>query len=206
MEKTILVCDRCGKELSASDCLKVCVEASYKCNTYQVLGDKPADLCDDCYKKFADYIKKFFEPVENEENHTCSCGGNCGGSHNCHNEKEEEINPIICDCFDNGRCNGTRERDECSCEGNPINCDFYDYIKVKGAKAYYDNYLDPKYRCPYWSTGKDRKRGGEEYEVCRDSQNCDKVKCHGDLRNCQFAGKKTIVDKFSSKINSFIKE
>lgn len=32
---------------------------------------------------------------------------------------------VPCDCHDNGRCNGTKERDECACGGNVALCDFY---------------------------------------------------------------------------------
>ena len=31
----------------------------------------------------------------------------------------------LCHCYDNGRCNGTREREECYCKGNTENCTFY---------------------------------------------------------------------------------
>jgi len=46
-----------------------------------------------------------------------------------------------CECFDfdgmcHGkpiyRCNGTRERELCSCEGNKYRCDFYENVRLKG--------------------------------------------------------------------------
>lgn len=30
-----------------------------------------------------------------------------------------------------GRCNGTKERDECRCVGNPAKCDFYPEVREK---------------------------------------------------------------------------
>lgn len=31
----------------------------------------------------------------------------------------------LCNCYDNGVCNGTRDRDACSCNGDERNCSFY---------------------------------------------------------------------------------
>lgn len=51
---------------------------------------------------------------------------------NCYEEREEIVgwngafDPIVRTV---GRCNGTRERDACSCEGNQCNCDFYEHIR-----------------------------------------------------------------------------
>lgn len=35
--------------------------------------------------------------------------------------------PEVCSCYDafQKRCNGTREREACGCEGNTCDCDFY---------------------------------------------------------------------------------
>ena len=45
-----------------------------------------------------------------------------------------------CDCyvFENnaGRCNGTKERDICSCHGDKTLCDFYPEVKEKAIKEY----------------------------------------------------------------------
>lgn len=43
-----------------------------------------------------------------------------------------------CSCYDNeqGRCNGTRERDLCSCGGDETLCDFYPEKKAKARKKY----------------------------------------------------------------------
>ena len=32
---------------------------------------------------------------------------------------------VPCDCYDNGRCNGTKERKTCKCGGQVAVCDFY---------------------------------------------------------------------------------
>lgn len=56
----------------------------------------------------------------------------------------------ICDCFENVSvkddtdreymcytiCNGTREREECTCGGNPIKCDFYPSVRAKALEKY----------------------------------------------------------------------
>lgn len=33
-----------------------------------------------------------------------------------------------------GVCNGTKERERCSCNGNKLKCDFYDYIRERAEK------------------------------------------------------------------------
>lgn len=33
-----------------------------------------------------------------------------------------------------GFCNGTRERDKCSCKGNKLECDFYPEVREKAKK------------------------------------------------------------------------
>lgn len=40
----------------------------------------------------------------------------------------------MCSCYDNGRCNGTKEREACECGGNEAKCDFY-LEKRKAAKT-----------------------------------------------------------------------
>ena len=42
-----------------------------------------------------------------------------------------------------GICNGTKERDRCSCDGNPAKCDFYPEIKEK-AHRQTQEYRDKK--------------------------------------------------------------
>lgn len=42
-----------------------------------------------------------------------------------------------------GRCNGTKERDECRCGGNPVKCDFYPEIREK-ARRQTQEYKDAK--------------------------------------------------------------
>lgn len=41
--------------------------------------------------------------------------------------KQMTIDDLYCDCFDavHRRCNGTKERDVCECDGIKIKCDFY---------------------------------------------------------------------------------
>ena len=41
-----------------------------------------------------------------------------------------QVNSFL-QCYKVGVCVGTRERDECSCEGNRCNCDFYDNVREK---------------------------------------------------------------------------
>lgn len=52
--------------------------------------------------------------------------------------KTPAIRPI-CDCYEKpisgygeGRCNGTAERDYCSCKGNTRKCDFYPEVRENG--------------------------------------------------------------------------
>lgn len=40
-----------------------------------------------------------------------------------------------------GRCNGTKEREECNCQGNESKCDFYEYVR-KRAEEEKKNKLD----------------------------------------------------------------
>lgn len=42
-----------------------------------------------------------------------------------------------------GRCNGTKEREECSCKGNRAKCDFYSEVRKK-AKQLNLEYKDKK--------------------------------------------------------------
>ena len=42
-----------------------------------------------------------------------------------------------------GRCNGTKERDECRCGGNPAKCDFYPEVREK-ANQQTQEYRDVK--------------------------------------------------------------
>lgn len=39
--------------------------------------------------------------------------------------------PRFCDCYVDGFCWGTKEKDICSCEGNELNCTFYAYKRAK---------------------------------------------------------------------------
>ena len=45
------------------------------------------------------------------------------------NMKEDTDKPCeelpICECYENGRCRGTKEKEECQCNGDRDNCDFY---------------------------------------------------------------------------------
>ena len=34
-----------------------------------------------------------------------------------------------------GICNGTKEQEECSCEGNRLNCNFYSYVREEAKKS-----------------------------------------------------------------------
>lgn len=34
-----------------------------------------------------------------------------------------------------GHCNGTKERDECRCGGNPVKCDFYPEVREKAEQS-----------------------------------------------------------------------
>lgn len=43
--------------------------------------------------------------------------------------------PPVCDAYRDGRCWGTRERDQCSCEGRMTKCNFYDYMRQRGIAA-----------------------------------------------------------------------
>ena len=40
---------------------------------------------------------------------------------------------MVCKCYDDGRCNGTRERDVCRCNGDEANCRFYAYVRERAA-------------------------------------------------------------------------
>ena len=55
-------------------------------------------------------------------------------------DEEEKCNNI-CDCYDNGRCNGTKEREEVSCKGdkNSVRCVYYKkYLDMLQASTGYD--------------------------------------------------------------------
>ena len=90
-----------------------------------------------------------------------------------------------CDCFENvsvrddadneymcySICNGTREKEECTCEGNPIKCDFYPSVRAKALEKYKeyqslrcktdDNHLKIYYAHHQWKYGTKI----EEYEL-----------------------------------------
>ena len=63
----------------------------------------------------------------------------------CLQKLKDEVNRIAfctltfvrCDCYDqnNERCFGTREMDSCSCKGNALKCDFYDYKRNGGKRT-----------------------------------------------------------------------
>lgn len=64
----------------------------------------------------------------------------------CYREgKRFEYNPIIMESVitSYGYCNGTKERDECSCDGDRTKCDFYPEVREKGKKAlmYYGTFV-----------------------------------------------------------------
>ena len=50
-----------------------------------------------------------------------------------HPVKIHTITPSVkgmkCYCYDNGVCNGTKERDKCDCGGDPRKCDFYSTVR-----------------------------------------------------------------------------
>lgn len=53
----------------------------------------------------------------------------------------------ICMGFENittGVCYGTKECEECSCDGDRLKCDFYPDIKLKAQKEEIENSLDYK--------------------------------------------------------------
>lgn len=65
----------------------------------------------------------------------------------CYREsKRFEYNPIIMKGVMNpySYCNGTRERDECSCGGDRTKCDFYPEVREEAKKAlmYYGTFVD----------------------------------------------------------------
>lgn len=190
--KTIYTCDRCGRELEEHyDYIDVTIDLDCGCI-------HKCDLCGDCYHDLGETIESF---LNNKITPKCSCD-NSKDSSCCDCSKNSEIK-IECNCYDNGRCNGTKERDECSCNGNEFECSFYDYVKVRAAEYYYTN-LSADYKCPYWSTCKERRLNGAQYEVCRNSVGNDIVKCHGDKRLCQFPGIKQDASKFSNKVKEFL--
>lgn len=39
--------------------------------------------------------------------------------------KRRMIAEMMCPAYDNGRCNGTRHREKCSCRGDKNFCDYY---------------------------------------------------------------------------------
>lgn len=65
----------------------------------------------------------------------------------CYREgKRFEYNPIIMESVTTsyGYCNGTKERDECSCDGDRTKCDFYPEVREEAKKAlmYYGTFVD----------------------------------------------------------------
>lgn len=65
----------------------------------------------------------------------------------CYREsKRFEYNPIIMKGVMNpySYCNGTRERDECSCGGDRTKCDFYPEVREEAKKAlmFYGTFVD----------------------------------------------------------------
>lgn len=57
--------------------------------------------------------------------------------------EQEVMDPYLYDRRLVGRCNGTKERDECRCGGNPAKCDFYPEIREK-ARRQTQEYKDAK--------------------------------------------------------------
>lgn len=43
-----------------------------------------------------------------------------------------------------GVCYGTKECEECSCGGDRLKCDFYDYVRAKAQKEVIENSLEYK--------------------------------------------------------------
>ena len=69
-------------------------------------------------------------------------------TNNCECYEEREVyEPAILSLCPNGRligiCNGTKEREECSCKGNREKCDFYPEVREK-AKQLNQEYRDKK--------------------------------------------------------------
>lgn len=54
------------------------------------------------------------------------------GKCTCYNTIKKYYSPVGWE--DVGICNGTKERDECSCEGNMSKCDFYPEVREKAKK------------------------------------------------------------------------
>ena len=55
------------------------------------------------------------------------------------------------------KCNGTRERDECSCGGDRAKCDFYPEVREKALKEIkpkFGEWISVKDRLPTWEDGK----------------------------------------------------
>lgn len=99
------------------------------CQYKQVCFD-PAIMSEKCACSYtADTNKTFIDMPKCEE-------GNCPFIKVINGTKEDEESKYPCSCYEevdslHARCNGTKERDFCSCGGDESKCDFYPEKRVK---------------------------------------------------------------------------
>lgn len=74
-----------------------------------------------------------------------------------------------CDCYDSEqkKCNGTRERDECSCGGLKARCNFYEHVRTQAPK-HGEWKINPDGYYPYCSECGYEPKNGVMTKYCPD--------------------------------------
>ena len=128
----ITCCDRCGKKVSGTRHQRINTNYVAPNGNMSLGGDYSIDtaarfdLCVECWEEFKKFMK--VEKVRKNEKCDCYCEEKTPKLVNILLGMPKMIDVTVC------KCNGTRERDECSCGGDRTKCDFYPEVRKKAKR------------------------------------------------------------------------